>query len=258
MLRVGLVSFFNAWPLYQAFLTDAIKTNYDFTQLFPSECAEMLRNKEIDIGIVPAIEYAYLPHQYIILPSMCISSPDYVRSVALFCNTPFNKVRKVLLDKYSRTSNALAQILLKEKFKKDVECNFNMKDFDAQVIIGDNALFKEKEFPSDQILDLAHEWKTFTNLPFVFALWVGYREKITNEVVQNFTRAKEWGITHIEEIACCFHRRFPYLTKQEYINYLTSNINYHLTEEKIESIQLFLNLCYKSGFIPKMSPLHFF
>lgn len=257
MLRVGLVSFLNAWPLYQAFLVDSINTDYDFTQLFPSECAEMLRNKEIDIGIVPVIEYAYLPQEYVIVPSICISSPDYVKSVALFCNKPLKEVKTVLLDKHSRTSNALLQILLREKFKKEVQYGFDIRNFDAQIIIGDEALFKEKEL-SGEVLDLAHEWKTFTHLPFVFALWIGYREKITKEVVQNFIHAKEWGMTHTREIVDWFHDRFPYLTKEEYSNYLTLNINYDLTEEKIKSIQLFLKWCYKLGLTPKDPPLNFF
>ena len=73
----------------------------------PSRVAERLHAGEIDLGIIPSIEYAF--GDYAIVPGIAIASRGPVRSVSLFHRGPLERVRRVALDTSSRTSVALAE-----------------------------------------------------------------------------------------------------------------------------------------------------
>jgi chorismate dehydratase len=87
------------------------------------------------------------------------------------------EIKTVYLDYQSKTSIKLAQILLKNYWKREVlllEAPDNFIDLidgaTAAVIIGDRALEKYESFPYKY--DLAEAWVSYTGKPFVFAKWV--------------------------------------------------------------------------------------
>ena len=140
--------------------------------------ADALHSGDIDLGVIPSIEYA--AGDYAIVPGVGIASRGPVRSVSLFHRRPLSEVRRVALDSSSRTSAALLRILLHDRLGRDPEyvvMNPSLPDMlataDAALLIGDRALYFEGE---ESRLDLGQEWTDRTALPFVWAFWAGRRD----------------------------------------------------------------------------------
>ncbi len=255
-MKIALVEFLNAYPLYFALKEQIIKNDFQFISQPPSICASLLRENMVDIGNVPIIEYAKSDN-YKILNECCIASNKEVKSVVLFLNKPLHKVKVVRLDKNSNTSVALTKILFKFKYKLSVDFTYNKNNADCELIIGDRALEKIKLTPNTPRLDLAVEWNNMTNLPFVFAVWLSNNDSIDKNTASLFIQSKEWGKKHIDQICRVFSKKNDLVNNDECNNYLQTNICYDLTHDKIESIKQFFFYAYKTGIISKIPNISF-
>ena len=148
-------------------------------------------------------------------------------------------VDKVLLDYQSRTSVALAKLLLKEYWKKDVVLEDAGEDFrsfitgtTAGIVIGDRALEQRKY--AAYTYDLGTAWQVHTGLPFVFAAWVANKQLGAN-FEDAFNRANGYGVSHIAEVVA----ENPY-DNYDLTKYYTQNISYTLDDRKKEGLALFL------------------
>ncbi len=251
-MKVALVEFLNAYPLYFALQKNIIKHNFEFYSYPPSVCAMLLRDKKVDVGNVPIIEYA--KGNYKIIKDCCIASNKEVKSVVLFLNKPINSVRKVKLDSNSNTSVALTKILF--RFKYNITVDYAYDGYaDCELVIGDKALKRIKENENAKRLDLAVEWNRFTGLPFVFAAWLSNIE--TDEKTKElFIKSKEWGKSNID-IICESANALNLISKDECLSYLRNNISYDLDEHKIESIKQFLFYAKQCGIIDDNPELKF-
>ena len=72
----------------------------------PARCAELLHANEVDLGLIPSIEYP--GHDYRIVPGVSIASDGPVASVAIFSKVPTEDIRSIALDTSSRTSHGAA------------------------------------------------------------------------------------------------------------------------------------------------------
>ena len=104
-VRLGAVGYLNARPL--VFGLDR-SPRFDLRYDLPSECARLLHAGDVDVGLIPSIEYLR-GDSYRIVPDLAITSSGPVRSVALFTTRPIGDVRSILMDTSSRTSVALVQ-----------------------------------------------------------------------------------------------------------------------------------------------------
>ena len=75
----------------------------------PARCAELLHANDVDLGLIPSIEYP--GHEYRIVPGVSIASDGPVASVAIFSKVPTEDIRSIALDTSSRTSIALLRVL---------------------------------------------------------------------------------------------------------------------------------------------------
>ena len=73
-----------------------------------------LRN-ELDVALIPSVEY-FANHDYRIISDACIACRGPVLSVKLFSRVPIADINSLALDQGSRTSAALVQVLLRERF----------------------------------------------------------------------------------------------------------------------------------------------
>ncbi|MGO9269353.1 MAG: menaquinone biosynthetic enzyme MqnA/MqnD family protein [Terriglobia bacterium] len=111
--------------------------------------------------------------------------------------------------------------------------------------------------PSDLLVyDLAAEWKKFTGLPFVFALWAGRPEAGLAEFARDFQESRDQGLRHLDAIASEWAPRLQ-LAESEVKLYLAENINYDLDEENLEGLRLFCRLAAEEGLIPAWKELRF-
>lgn len=213
----------------------------DLQEDIPSICAQKLKFKQVDIGLVPV---ALLPEleQYKIITDYCIGANGKVDSVKLYSNVPLNEIKIVTLDYQSKSSINLTKVLNKFYWKQ----NFEFKDAkpgyeqsisgtNAAVVIGDRTFSLNGTFKYE--FDLAEEWKKMTGLPFVFAAWVTTSD-VDPEFIDSFNEALKSGIKDTDKAIQASNIQHP--KNFNPLDYLTNKINYTLDENKRKALDLFL------------------
>src|SRR5579872_4875157 len=186
-LRVCAVSYLNTSPLVWGMLHGDQRGVFDLTFRVPSECASAVASGTADIGIIPAIELNR--HDYGRVNGLGIASRGPVRSILLVSSKPFGEIKTLAGDTSSRTSVALARVILSRRYgahprviARPPDLVRMLEDADAGLIIGDPALHLDPKALGDHVLDLGAEWTALTGLPMVFAIWAGRKEAITPKV----------------------------------------------------------------------------
>ena len=262
MIRAAAVQYVNSRPLVHGLddRQDLLALQYDV----PAKCAALLHAGEVDLGLIPSIEYLQRPN-YRIVPGVAVSSNGPVASVALFSKRPATAIRSVAVDSSSRTSIALLRILCAQwfdidptlvKMRPDLEPM--LKRCDAALIIGDRALFIDHESAGLEKIDLGEEWTTMTGMPFVWAFWAGRPGAVGPEHVEALQAARDRGVAARDEIAAAFvapdddEERLQTVRK-----YLEQNIEYTLDERRLASLRKFYATAHELGVVPATRPLSF-
>ena len=242
MIRVGAVTYLNARPLvYGLEHSDRFAIRYDV----PSECARLLHAHETDIGLIPSIEYLRGPSPYWIVPGPAVTSRGPVASVAIFTRREPRDIRTIAMDTSSRTSAALATVLLRRRY--DIapqpapmapDLDAMLAHADAALIIGDTALFLDHGAAGAARIDLGEEWTALTGLPFVYACWTGWPEAVTPHDVTALRRARDAGIAQSNAVAAAY---YPEDTPRQAVarRYLRDNIQYVLGADEVEGLRTF-------------------
>lgn len=238
-IRVGIVNYLNTRPLIYGLQRPPINEQIELVAEYPARLARMLRDEEIDVGLIPVAAISDLPSWYI-AGDHCIGTEGEIASVCLFSEVPMNEIRKVYLDYQSRSSVALLQWLMKESWGIDPEIiqaaddgyRQEIKGSTAGLVIGDRAL--EQRRISTFIYDLGSEWRAITGLPFVFAAWVSTRP-LPDEFIRLFNEANAMGLQHIDEIVA----EIPF-DLYDLKKYYTLHLSYHLDERKKKGMNRFL------------------
>jgi chorismate dehydratase len=261
-MHFALISFLNARPLWWG-LTHAPSEGETFEFTLPARCADLVADGRAHLGLVPAIELARIPG-VVALPSICIASRTEVRSVLLVSRVPFEEIRSVSLDPASRTSVALARILLGERLGPEVYAKIrfdpaernrlvDLEGHDAAVVIGDPALQIARE-PHRYAYryDLVSEWNAMTGLPFVFAVWTGRRELLENNdcaaLLRRLEASRDFGRGQLSAIAREASEEIgvPY---GELMSYFTEALHYDLGAEERSALARFYSLARKYALI---------
>lgn len=238
--RIGAVSYLNTRPLLLGMEQSPFKERIDLVKSYPAQIAQDLLDDTIDIGLVPVAIMPLLKNPQIV-SKYVIGTEGEVASVALFSQVPMDQIEKVYLDYQSRTSVALAKILFKQYWKKEVEFLIATEGYineisgtTAGIIIGDRALASLNRF--EHVYDLGLAWKAYTGLPFVFAAWVA-NKPIPSEFMEAFDAANGFGLKHLDEVIALIPA-----SEQVYDlhKYYTENISYELTTEKKKGLERFL------------------
>ncbi len=245
--RVAAVSFLNTAPLVWGLLHGPQREQFVLEFCTPSVCAGRLEEGAADIGIVPVVEIERLGLD--VIPGACIASRGPVRSILLISKKPLPEVRSLAADISSRTSVALARVILSERY--GVQPRFHpaapnlismLAGADAALIIGDPALRVDIGSLSYEVRDLGEEWTAWTGLPMVFAVWAGHPAGLdgsSEKIEQAFRDSARFGLDHIEEIvqAEAPPRGIPEALARDY---LTRHITFELGDDEIKGMQLFI------------------
>src|SRR5438309_7904945 len=146
--RIAASSYLNTAPLIWSFIHGSQRDAVELvTDTSPSRCAEMLASGEVDVALVPVIEY-HRVSDILIVPDVCVGSRSAVRSVVLATKlNNLKKVKRVALDESSRTSVALDKIIFREFLVFESEWKTSRHDLrsmlqqsDTALIIGDPAM----------------------------------------------------------------------------------------------------------------------
>ena len=260
-LRVSLVDYLNSAPLGWSFLHGPLKGRFEVVRSSPAECADQLARGEVDVGLIPSIEYQRIPDLRII-PGIAVAASNRVRSVLLVRPKERPEIRSVALDTSSRTSATLVRILLERRMGLRPEFVAHTPQIDemlarcdAALIIGDAAL----RLPSDkyEVLDLAQAWIEWQKVPFVFAFWACRAELESDlELVSIFHEARNWGLGVREEIAEVYAGILN-LSEASLREYLHFNVDYNLGDPHVDGLTRFFHLAFELSAIPELRPLDF-
>ena len=218
-MRIGRIGYINCAPVYGA-IDRAIVTLPQGGELVtgtPAELNDLLVAGALDVSVISAIEYARHAKELVLLPDLAISCDGPVRSVALFAKRPAAELsnRTVLLSASSRTSVALLELLCREVWHVKphfAEARAEAQDLtalaglphDAVLVIGDAALALAARGAYAHHYDLGEEWKRWTGLPFVFAVWAARRsadQGIVSRAHKALLASRAWGLAHLDDLA---------------------------------------------------------
>src|SRR4029077_4893363 len=187
-MRLGRIGYINCYPVYGAIDRGVTPLAAELVTGTPSELNDLLAAGELDLSVVSAVEYARNARDYVLLPDLAISCDGPVRSVALFSRRTVGQLdgRTVWLSSSRRTSVALLELLCREVWKvtpKFAEARAEAQDLEALaalpheavLVIGDAALTLAARGTYPHRYDLGTEWKAWSGLPFVFAVWAARR-----------------------------------------------------------------------------------
>ena len=239
--RIGAVSYLNTRPLLLGFEQSSLMDQMELVKDYPAAIAQQLLDGTIDMGLVPVAITPLLKEAHFV-SKFCIGTEGEVASVAIFSEVPIDQITHLYLDYQSKTSVRLAQILLKEYWKLEVELLTakegyinDIKGTIAGVIIGDRALKARAQFP--YLYDLGSAWVSHTGLPFVFATWIANKH-IPEEFMKAFDAANEYGLQHLDQVIAAIPSNQKIYDLHQYY---TTNISYHLTASKRKGMELFLS-----------------
>jgi chorismate dehydratase len=260
-VRLGAVGYLNARPLvYRLEREPRFRVRYDV----PSLCARLLHAGEIDVGLIPSIEYLR-GGPYRIVPHLAIASRGPVASVAIYTTRPMADVTSIAMDTSSRTSVALVRVLCVRQFKISPRIETRGPDpadmlshCDAALIIGDNALFltpsADGRLPGiDAVvekIDLGDTWSRATGLPFVYAFWAGRPDAIGQADVAALQHARDEGVKRFDELAGEYLADHPERQRLG-AAYLRNNIKYDLGDAERAGLELFYRYAAEAGVVDR-------
>ena len=259
------------WDFEHEPVRSELRLRYQIGYTTPSGCAAELACGEADIGLVPVAAHATTP-SLLIVPGCTVAALDRVRSIILVVRPQegVGEVRTVAADTSSRTSCAYARILFDIFWKvpavfvphePDLESMLAVAD--AALLIGDPALLALEDKDArvtrtgEQLLylDLAHEWHSFTGLPWVSAVWAlrsGALEETgacATEVVADLQASRDHGLAHVEDLVEEWSGRIA-VPRDTIRFYLTNNIHYILDEACLRGLDAFYRLAAECGALP--------
>jgi chorismate dehydratase len=283
-LRISIVQYLNTAPLVWGFTNGPLQRKYELSFTVPSLCAEALRSGAADIAIIPAIEYQRID-DLVVLPDLAIASKERVRSLLLIAKRPIEQVRSIALDQSSRSTQALTRILCAEHwkicpqlFEAAPDIRGMLERTDAAMLIGDPALrisiaTEEEGRPGFYgqticqgatlgitgaeilyVYDLVSEWKRFSGLPAVLAIWAARRDVVTPEVAADFAASGNFGMQHVAEIALDAARELQ-LPVETLESYLRHNIDFTFDEANQQGLELYFQHAAGLGLIPSAKPI---
>jgi chorismate dehydratase len=230
-MKVGRITYINCYPVYGAIDRGIVPMQGDLVNGVPTRLNKLMAEGGLDVSVVSAVEYAQDADRFLLLPDLAITCDGPVRSVMLFSRVPASELggRKVLVSTSSMTSVELLRQLFRERWRATPEfvpadaeiadvANFGSETHAARLVIGDAALVLDAARRGDAAADraphypfaydLGAEWKAWTGLPFVFAVWVAQRTTPVAEslaVHASLIASRDWGVQHLDELATQAH-----------------------------------------------------
>ena len=277
-MRVGRIPYVNCYPVYGAIDRGVVPLSGTIITGVPSALNRRMSEGMLDISVVSAVEYARDARRYLLLPDLAISCDGPVRSVMLFSKRPAEELdgRRVIVSKSSMTSVALLELLFENVWRArpefvagDAEISdiaaFDRDAHDARLVIGDAALVLRGE-PRPRIAaadgsrslpsypfayDLGDTWKTWTGLPFVFAVWVAQRTAPVADALgvhATLITSRNWGLEHLSTLATQASKATG--VSEPVCHEYLSGLDYGLSYEHLAGLTEFFRRLVAAGRVP--------
>lgn len=264
MMRLGRIPWINCYPVYGAIDRTLVQLPARLVSGTASELNDLLAAGELDLSVVSAVEYARNASAYHLLPDLAITCDGPVHSVKLFSRRPVESLdgATVLVTASSRTSVLLLELLCRHKWKvapKFATVRAEAADLeslagfphDAVLVIGDAALVLAARDRYPVTADLGAEWKDWTGLPFVFAVWAARRsadQELARMVHARLLESRAWGLEHLDLLADQAWSTTG-IDRQICRNYL-GDLDYRLTYRHLAGLTDFFRRLAADGLVP--------
>ena len=282
-MRVGRIGYVNCYPVYGAIDRGIVPLDATLVSGVPSALNRQMAAGQLDVSVVSAVEYAADARKYLLLPDLGITCDGPVRSVLLFSHLPATELggRRVIVSRSSMTSVALLELLFEHVWHcrpEFVAGDAEMDDVSrlddrpragapavaARLVIGDAALLlgahprasargdaHGSHVSYEHVYDLGEEWKRWTGLPFVFAVWVAQRTTpvaASLRVHASLIESRDWGLRHLGTLAeqASQSTGFARSVCEEYL----SGLDYGLRYEHLAGLTEFFRRLVRAGRVP--------
>ncbi len=263
-MRLGRIPWINCTPVTGAIDRGLVPLEADLVTGTAAELNDLLAAGELDVSVVSAVEYARNAAAYHLLPDLAISADGPVHSVALFSRRPLAELegRTVLRTASSRTSVLLLELLCRHRWRvapRFATARAEPGDLttlaglphEAVLVIGDAALQLQDRGDYPVVVDLGAEWKAWTGLPFVFAVWAARREAAAEPVRRlhaALLASRAWGLAHLDLLAADAARStgVPLATCRAYLG----TLDYALGGAELEGLTSFFHRLAQDRLVP--------
>lgn len=272
MLRIGAVSYLNTKPLIHC-LQERLGDRGRLSLALPSQLADDLSAGRLDVALIPSVEFfrgSGCPGvDYQIVSDAAIACRGPVWSVRLLSRVPVAQIQRLALDEGSRTSAAMLAVLLHEMHglrPETVPLTMDQSpeavDADAVLMIGDRAMHPERGV-YQEIWDLGDRWCRWTELPFVFAMWVSRIDATgsgrhlqpgeLDALAEILEASREDGLANLESIAQKESAAHG-LTKEDLHRYFAENLHFRLGPGERLGLKAFRDKAVALGLVPQQAP----
>ncbi len=273
-LKVGRIDYLNIWPVFESIKNDPVTEEIEFVAGHPSLLNKGLAEGTLDLAPSSSFEYLANAEKYRLMPNLSISAETEVQSVLFCLPFPFDRLEKyvskggsIRLSTASAASVALLKVLWRFHWKMPsaswswTEPGQSLDSGEPFLEIGDHALsiclYPRPDF---HIIDLATEWKKFTGLPFVFALWILNRE-ISRDKYQIIKKLEQSLSKAVQQLPDSFDNlAYQYPEKKfspDRIKAYWKRMSYGLEGEQLAGLTLFGRYLSELQMIPGMPVLDF-
>jgi chorismate dehydratase len=262
--RLGRIPWINESPVTRAIDLGIVPVDAEVVTGTASELNDLMAAGELDVSLVSAVEYARNAGAYHLLPDLAISCDGPVRSVKLFSRRPLRELHRatVLRTASSRTSILLLELLCRHRWgvaphfatvraeAADL-AGLGHLPHDAVLVIGDAALMLSADARYPVEVDLGAEWKAWTDLPFVFAVWAARRQADPGRVRRihaALLRSRDWGLAHLDQLAASASERtgIPVTACRGYFE----GLDYGLSYRHLAGLTDFFRRLAEDGLVP--------
>ncbi len=272
-MRLGSISFINSLPVDLGILSHEVPCDAEIVRGTPSRLNLKIEQGALEVSPVSAFWYAQHQSSLVLLPDFSISSKSGVQSVLLFSKKPLSELKgsRIALNWKGRTTPALLEVICRlrygffPEFLPMIEAPLDLvlKAADASLLIGDEALLERDGMQDDSLFvtDLAQEWKEWTGLPIVFAVWAVRRAFLQRQsakvtaIYKSLVQSRNWGATHPERVIDEAERlsELPPKLLHSYF----SGLSYDFGEDLQKGFTLFLNYAAECELLDNVRPLEF-
>jgi len=255
MIRLGVVSFLNSRPLIEGLEHRAgVECVFDV----PARLPRLLDQGAVDAALVPVVDLLRSDAALAVVSDGCIGCDGETMTVRIFSQVPPDRIRSLRLDSDSHTSVALARILWRELYDRELNLEpFDPRQqpadqFESVLLIGDKVVDPARGRFAYEV-DLGGAWRQHTGLPFVFAVWACRAERLSaarrRELSELLSAARDRGVRRAAEIADVEGPRLGWPVELAR-RYLTRCLLYRLDQRCVAGANLFAQRCAELGIVP--------
>jgi chorismate dehydratase len=267
-IRIGRINFTNVWPIFYYFPIRELGSRVEFELQVPTQLNRAMAQGEIDMGPISSFAYGANFEHYFLYPDLSVSAHGRVNSILLFHRKPLQDIAggRIALPTTSATSVNLLKIILEKFYGGKPEYTYAspsledmMKESDAALLIGDDAIRASWAPHGYMVTDLGAEWLKQTGKWMSFAVWAIRKDTAEREpelvarIFNAFLESKRKALS--DPSAMIREAKDTIGGTESYWEHYFGNLCYDFGQEQWTGLKLYYDYAWEMGFLPKQVPL---